>query len=164
LAGDAVRASTVAGDLEKRFREDTEARFVYVPSIRALAALAQGDSAHALELLKATAPYDLGVPLSAATGFYGAMYPVYARGLAYLAAHRGAEAAAEFRRIVDHRGIVVSDTIGAVARLQLGRALAMAGDKAAARAAYQDFLDLWSAADADAPPLVQARRELAALP
>ena len=88
---------------------------------------------------------------------------VYLRGEAYLAAHQGAEAAAEFQKILDHRGIVVSDPIGALAHLQLGRAFAMAGDKAKAKAAYQDFLGLWKDADPDIPILIQAKSEYARL-
>ncbi len=86
------------------------------------------------------------------------------RGQAYLAAHQGAEAAAEFQKILDHRGIVVSDPIGALAHLQLGRALALSGDKTKAKTAYQDFLTLWKDADADIPILKQARAEYAKQP
>ena len=80
------------------------------------------------------------------------------RGEAYLAAHQGAEAAAEFQKILDHRGIVVNDPIGALAHLQLGRAFVLSGDKAKAKTAYQDFLTLWKEADPDIPVLQQARR------
>src|SRR6266850_2679062 len=82
--------------------------------------------------------------------------PVYVRGEAYLAAHQGKEAAAEFQRILDHRGIVPNEPIGALAHLQLGRAYAMQGDIAKARAACQDFLTLWKDADRDVPILKQA--------
>jgi hypothetical protein len=85
------------------------------------------------------------------------------RGLAYLTEHQGAEAAAEFQKILDHRGIVVSDPIGALAHLQLGRALAMSEDRVKAKAAYQDFLTLWKDADRDIPLLQQARAEYAKL-
>src|SRR5262249_24444928 len=74
---------------------------------------------------------------------------------------RGGEAAAEFQKVLDHRGIVLADPIGAVARLQLGRALASLGEKDRARSAYQDFLTLWKRADSDIPILEQARREFA---
>jgi Tfp pilus assembly protein PilF len=95
--------------------------------------------------------------------FPGDLYPVCVRGLAYLAAHQGAEAAVEFQKILNHRGIVVSDPIGALAHLQLGRALALSGDKTKARAAYQDFLTLWKDADPDIPILKQAKAEYAKL-
>ena len=84
---------------------------------------------------------------------------MYVRGLAYLAAHAGAEPAAEFQKILDGRAIVVSDPIGAVAHLQLGRALALAGDKPKAKTAYQDFLTLWKHADPDIPILARAQSE-----
>jgi hypothetical protein len=85
------------------------------------------------------------------------------RGEAYLAEHRGAEAAAEFNKVLDHPGIVVADPIGAMAHLQLGRALAVSGDKAKANIAYQDFLALWKNADRDIPVLTQAEAEYAKL-
>ncbi len=81
----------------------------------------------------------------------GILYPVYVRGVSYLAAHQGAEAAAEFQEILDHPGIVASDPIGAMARLQLGRAFVLSGDKTRANAACQDFLTLWQDADPDIP-------------
>jgi Tfp pilus assembly protein PilF len=91
------------------------------------------------------------------------LYPAYVRGLAYLAAHQGRDAAAEFQKILDHRGIVVCDPIGALAHLQLGRAYALTGDKTKARSAYQDFLTLWKDADPDIPVLKQAQAEHANL-
>ena len=164
LAGDSSRAQTLADDLEKRFPEDTAVKFTYVPAIRALLALAHREPAKAIDLLQATVPYDLGGPPCAAPpGYFGMFYPVYVRGLAYLAAHHGVEAAAEFRKILDHRGVVISDPIGALAHLQLGRALVMSGDKTKAKAAYQDFLTLWKDADPDIPIFQQAKSEYARL-
>jgi eukaryotic-like serine/threonine-protein kinase len=90
-------------------------------------------------------------------------YPVCIRGEAYLAAHQGSEAAAEFQKILDHRGLVINEPIGALAHLQLGRAYAMSGDTDKARAAYQDFLTLWKDADPDFPILNQAKAEHAKL-
>jgi hypothetical protein len=83
--------------------------------------------------------------------------------LAYLDAHQGAEAATEFQNILDHRGVVASDPIGALAHLQLGRAVALSGDKTKAKAAYQDFLTLWKDADPDLPILKEAKAEYAKL-
>ncbi len=85
------------------------------------------------------------------------------RGEALLAAHRYADAAAEFQKILDHRGIVGGSPIDALARLQLGRAFALSGDRTKAKTAYQDFLTLWADADADIPILVQAKAEYARL-
>jgi hypothetical protein len=84
---------------------------------------------------------------------------VYLRGQACLLAHRGPEAAAQFQKILDHPGIVFADPVGALARLQLGRAFALSGDKTKAKAAYQDFLGLWKDADPDIPILQQAKAE-----
>jgi eukaryotic-like serine/threonine-protein kinase len=164
LSGDSGHAQALANDLEKRFPEDTAARFNYVPAIRALLALNQREPAKAIELLQTAAPYDLGGPPCAAPpGYFGMFYPIYVRGMAYLAAHQGAEAAAEFQRILDHRGIVISDPIAALAHLQLGRAFVLSGEKTKAKAAYQDFLTLWNDADADIPILIQAKAEYARL-
>jgi tetratricopeptide (TPR) repeat protein len=163
LAGDSSRAQTLANDLEKRFGEDTSVRFAYLPEIRALVALNRHSPSTALDLLQSTVPYELGEPRSSIHGFFGALYPIYVRGLAYLSAHQGTEAAMEFQKILDHRGIVVSDPIGALAHLQMGRALAMAGNNDKAKIAYQDFLILWNAADPDIPILKQAKSEYSKL-
>ena len=163
FSGESSRAQTVADDLERRFPEDTAVRLLYLPPIRALLALHQGDPSKAIELLKTGASYELGAPPCIAPAFLGALYPIYVRGLAHLAAHQGTEAATEFQKILDHRGIVVSDPIGALARLQLGRAFVLSGDTTRAKSAYLDFLTLWKDADADIPILDQARAEYARL-
>jgi tetratricopeptide (TPR) repeat protein len=134
-----------------------------MPSLRALLALNHDKPAKAIELLQIAAPYELGTPPSGFYGFFGTLYPVYVRGEAYLAAHQGTEAAAEFQKILDHRGIVVSDPVGALAHLQLGRALALSGDITKAKIAYQDFLALWKDADQDIPILIEAKKAYAAL-
>jgi tetratricopeptide (TPR) repeat protein len=163
LSGDSSHAQELASDLEKRFPEDTSVRSSYLPALRAVLALNRGDAASAIELLHTAAPYDLGFPGSTAVGFFGGLYPVYARGEAFRAAHRGAEAAAEFQKIVDHPGIVFSDPVGVVARLQFARALVLAEDTAKAKTAYRDFLTLWKDADQDIPILKQAKAEYAKL-
>jgi len=162
LAGDSSRAQTLANDLEKHFGEDTSVRFAYVPEIRALVALNQHSPSTALELLESASPYELGEPRSS-WGGYGALYPIYVRGLAYLSAHQGTQAAMEFQKILDHRGIVVSDPIGALAHLQMGRALAMSENNDKAKVAYEDFFVLWKDADSDLPVINQARAEYAKL-
>jgi DNA-binding winged helix-turn-helix (wHTH) protein/tetratricopeptide (TPR) repeat protein len=163
LAGDSGAAQAMAEDLERRFADDTSAKYFYVPALRALAALNQHNPAKALEWLQINIPYELGEPQSCFYGFFGVMYPVYVRGEAYLALHQGAQAAVEFQKIIDHRGIVISDPVGALAHLQLGRAYLMAGDQAKAKAAYSDFLNLWKDADPNIPVLQQARLEYAHL-
>jgi eukaryotic-like serine/threonine-protein kinase len=163
MSGDSSRAQGLADEMQRRFPEDTSVRFSYLPVVYALLALHHAEPERALELLQVAAPHELGVPRSTISGLFGALYPLYLRGQAYLAMQKGREAAAEFQRILDHRGIVVSDPIGALARLQLGRALAMSGDKTKAKSAYQDFLNLWKDADPDIPILKQAKAEYAKL-
>ncbi len=161
LAGDFSGAQILAKDLETRFPEDTAVRFSYLPSIGALLALKHGEPVKAIKLLQSAVPYEMGAPPSSFIGFFGAFYPQYLRGEAYLAEHRGAEAAVEFQKVLDHRGIVVSDPIGALARLQLGRAFALAGDQSKAKTAYENFLTLWKDADLDIPIFKQAQAEYA---
>ena len=163
LAGDSSHAQMHADNLEKQYPEDTAVQFSYLPALKALLALNRKDPSKAIELLQTATPHELGTPQSADFGYYGALYPVYVRGQAYLAANRGAEAAAEFQKIINHRGVVVTDPIGALAHLQLGRALVLTRDKAKAKVAYQDFLTLWKDADSDIPIFKEARAEYADL-
>ena len=157
-AGDDGRAQVLADNLAKRFPEDTVVRFNYRPTLRAKLALLRSNPQQALDTLEAAAPYELGLP---SYSYYNwpNLYPVYVRGEAYLAAHQGNEAASEFQKILDHRGIVLNEPIGALAHLQLGRAYALQGDTAKSRVAYQDFLTLWKDADPDIPLLKQAKAE-----
>jgi Flp pilus assembly protein TadD len=161
FSGDSSRSQMLADDLEKRFPEDTVVRFSYLPAVRALLALNHHEPLQAIELLQAAVSYELGKVEGSSGG--ESFYPIYVRGLAYLAAHQGTEAAAEFQKILDHRGIVVSEPIGALARLQAGRGFVVAGDKAKAKAAYKDFLTLWTDADPDIPIFKQAKAEYAKL-
>ena len=161
-AGDASQAEALADDLAKRFPEDTVAQFNYLPTLRAKLALLRSNSEQALDALKGAASYELGLPAFAYYNWPN-LYPAYVRGEAYLAAHQGKEAAVEFQKILDHRGIVLNEPIGALAHLQLGRAYAMQGDTAKSRTAYQDFLTLWKDADSDIPILIAARAESAKL-
>jgi serine/threonine protein kinase/tetratricopeptide (TPR) repeat protein len=161
LSADTARSQAIAKDLEKR-AEDTYVRFTYLPTLRALWSLSHGDSSNAIELLQIAAPYELAVSGSG-SGIFGNLYAVYLRGQACLLAHRGLEAAAQFQKILDHRGVVFADPVGVMARLQLARAFAMSGDSAKAKAAYQEFLTLWKDADAGVPILKQAKTEYAKL-
>ena len=163
LARDSSRPEALANDLERRFPEDTSVKYTYLPTLRALFALKRGETADAIEQLQVAVPYELAMSGIAFVGFFGGLYPAYVRGEAFLAARKGTEAAAEFRKILDHRGIVVADPIGALAHLQLGRAFALSGDTSKAKAAYQDFLTLWKDADPDIPILKQAKAEYAKL-
>jgi len=161
LAGDEVRAQALADDLAKRFPEDTVVQFNYLPTIHGQLAFSRNDHSRAIAALQSAASYELGIPGNSA--FTAAVFPVYVRGEAYLEAHQGSEAAAEFQKILDHRGIVFNEPIGALAHLQLGRAYAMAGDTTKAKSAYQDFFTLWRDADPDIPILKEAKAEYAKL-
>lgn len=161
--GDSARSEALAGEMERRFPQDTLVRFYYLPLVRAQLALNRGDTESAYTSLQLAVPLEMGVQRSSVLGRFGALYPVYLRGVAHLAAHRDLDAASEFRRVVAHPGVVVSDPVGVLARLQLARALSLAGDEPAARTAYREFLTLWKDADPDIPILQKARGEYAAL-
>jgi len=163
LAGNSSQAQALADDLERAFPEDTSVKFSYLPVLRGVLALNQHQPSKAIELLQGGSGYELGTPRSNLQGFFGALYPVYVRGEAYLAAGQGADAVAEFQKILDHRGIVVSDIIGALAHSQIARAYVKIGDTTKAESGYRDFLNLWKDADPDIPILRQAKTEYAQL-
>jgi eukaryotic-like serine/threonine-protein kinase len=154
-AGDTVRAEKLAAELDKTYPLDTLIQRYWLPTIRAAVALERKDSNGAIELLKATSAIELGAS--------GNLYPVYVRGEAYLMLHDGNAAAAEFQKLLDHRGLVGNYEEGALARLGLARAYALQGDTAKARSAYHDFLALWKDADPDIPVLIAAKAEYAKL-
>jgi tetratricopeptide (TPR) repeat protein len=159
---DDARAKALADDLDKRFPEDTIVQFNYLPTVRGRLALNKGDASGAIANLAVAAPYELGATRAIDLD-WSAMFPVFVRGEAYLAAHKGSEAAAEFQKILDHRGLVLNQPIGALAHLGLGRAYVLQGDTVRARAAYQDFLTLWKDADPGIPILKQAQAEYSKL-
>ena len=159
-AGADAGARALTDDLGKRFPEVTMVQFSFLPTLRAKLAVHSGNVSEAIETLRTAAPYELG---RSGTYRWTALYPVFVRGEAYLAAHRGSEAAAEFQKILDHRSVLLNEPIGALAHLGLARASVLQGDTARARAAYQDFLTLWKDADPDIPILQQAKAEYAKL-
>jgi tetratricopeptide (TPR) repeat protein len=163
LSGDSAGPQRLARDLAKRFPEDTPVQFEYLPTLRALSAISQKAPLDAIERLEKALPYDLAIPGTAFYAKFGALYPAYVRGQAYLEAGRGREAASEFQKILDHRGIVLADPVSALAHLQLGRAYVVSGDRTRAKSAYQDFLTLWKDADQEIPILRRARAEYAKL-
>lgn len=152
---DTARAQALADDLEKRFPDDTLFQNSVLPMVRAQLTLNRKDPATAINLLQRAKPYELAVEDNLVSAFV--------RGNAYLAAHRAAEAAAEFQRVLDHRPVVLLAPWGALAHLGLARAYALQGETARAKAAYVDFLALWKDADPDIPILKQARAEYAKL-
>jgi eukaryotic-like serine/threonine-protein kinase len=163
LSGDSSGPQRLAADLEKRFPEDTPVQFEYLPTLGALSALAHRAPSDAVERLQRSLSYDFALPGTAFFAKFGGLYPAYVRGRAYLEARQGREAAAEFQKILDHRGIVFADPVGALAHLQLGRAYLVAGDVTKSKKAYQDFLTLWKDADSNIPVLKQAKAEYAKL-
>jgi predicted Zn-dependent protease len=164
LSGDLLQARALAQDLAREFPEDTFVQFMYLPTLRALFSLNTGDPQAAIQALQVASRYDLHTAGVGYIGRFGALYPIYVRGLAYLASRLTAEAAGEFQRILDHRSIVLVDPMDALTRLQLARALALAGDTVKAKRAYDDLLTLWKNADPDIPVLKEARAEYARLP
>ncbi|MGH9685625.1 MAG: protein kinase domain-containing protein [Candidatus Acidiferrales bacterium] len=160
--GDVGRAEHMAGDLAERFPLDTAINRYWLPVIYASIEIKRMNPAKALEDLQTTAEYELGMPLPQFE-VGGSLYPVYIRGQAYLLLHQGKEAAAEYQKFPDHRGIVVNCPLGALAHVQLGRAYGMQGDTLRSRAAYQDFFRLWKNADSSIPVLIAAKSEYAKL-
>ncbi|MBV9507528.1 MAG: protein kinase [Acidobacteriia bacterium] len=163
LAGDSAGSQRLAGELDKSFPEDTPVQFEYLPTLRALFALAHGAPLEAVERLQTALPYDFALPGTAFYAKFGGLYPAYVRGEAYLETHQGREAAAEFQKVLDRRGITFADPVGALAHLQLGRAFVLSGEKDKARSAFQEFFKLWKDADPEIPILKQARAEYARL-
>jgi tetratricopeptide (TPR) repeat protein len=149
LCGDNDRSQALMDEISKRFPDDTLVNTVYWPLNRALIALHRGDSARAVQLLEPAYRYEI----------VGAFWPQYFRGQAFLNLHKGAEAAAEFQRIVDHWGWAPRSPLYPRAYLGLAQASTLTGDLARARKAYQDFFALWKDADADLPILIEAKKE-----
>jgi eukaryotic-like serine/threonine-protein kinase len=164
VSGDVSRSRALADGLARDYPEDTSVQFMYLPTLRALYALDARDAAAAIQSLQTASRFDLAMGGIGFNGYFGKLYPIYVRGLAYLAAQQPVAAAAEFQRIVDHRSVVLVDPIDAFARLQLARALELSGDTVKAKSAYSDLLTLWKNADPDIPVLKEARAEYARLP
>jgi len=160
VAGDSTRAQALADDLNKRFPLNTVMQSSWLATIRAQLEITRNAASSAVEHLQTAAPYELGLSTQLN---YSCIYPAYIRGEAYLAGGQGASAAAEFQKILDHRGLVQNCPTGALAHLGLARAYALQGDTGKARVAYEDFLTLWKDADPDIPILVAAKAEFAKL-
>jgi eukaryotic-like serine/threonine-protein kinase len=157
-AGDLRRAQALTDELAKDYPDNTMLNFYWLPTIRAAIEISRHDPAQAIEVLRATSHYELGMPHP-----FGDLRPIYVRGQAYLQLHDGPKAAVEFQKILDHRGIVQNSTIGALSHLGLARAYVLSGDVTKARAKFQDFFALWKDADPDIPILKQAKAEYARL-
>jgi len=157
-SGETAQSRSILEALEKSEPTNTYLKVYWFPVIEASIAMAQQAPDRAIVALEPALPYELGGPPPGTS-----MYPAYIRGLAYLAQKNGPAAAAEFQKFLDHPGIIQNFLLGSLARLQLGRAYAMAGDTAKAKAAYQDFFTLWKNADPDIPILKEAKAEYAKL-
>lgn len=157
LCGKGDRAQLLIEELEKQYPKDTFLHLAWLPTFRAAAEASRGNAARAIELLslRTNSPYELASPL--------ALVPSYLRGLSYLRVGAGAEAAAEFQKILDHRGVVGLSKTYALAHLWLARSAALAGDTVKSRKAYEDFFALWKDADPEVPLLREARREYESL-
>ncbi|MBS1856952.1 MAG: protein kinase [Acidobacteria bacterium] len=160
ICGDAAQAEKLAAETSKVFPRGTIWNAVALPAIRAATALNRDQPAKSVELLARAAPYERAY-----------LEPVFLRGLAYLRLHKGAEAVAEFRKIVDHKGLSWGAAwfrpywgqFYSLSRLGMARGFALTGDTARAKKAFQDFFELWQNADVDIPILQQARSEYARL-
>jgi predicted Zn-dependent protease len=152
LAGDLPEAQKQIDAAAPQFPSATLINAVTLPNIRAAIELRRGVPAQAIAQLRSAAPYERANHLS-----------IYLRGLAYLKGGSGAEAAAEFQKIIANRGVSRVNVLYPLAHLGLGRASALAGDTAKARNAYQDFFAFWKDADPDVPVLIEAKREYARL-
>jgi eukaryotic-like serine/threonine-protein kinase len=133
VSGDVTRSRALTDELARDYADDTSVQYIYLPTLRALFSLNAHDAAASIQTLQTASRFDLGMGGIGITGYFGRLYPIYVRGLAYLAAQQPAAAAAEFRRIIDHRSIVLVDPMDAMARLQLARALVLSGDTAKAK-------------------------------
>jgi hypothetical protein len=171
MAGDTARAESLSQGLGKRFPLDTQMQSLWLPAIRAQLAMDRNNPSVALDAFPPASPIELGaIPFG---NNISCLYHVYVHGEAYLAAGQGSAAAAEFRKILDHSGIVWNCWTGALAHLGLARANALqsrtsqGADADAARvralAAYKDFLTLWKDSDPDIPILKEAKAEYAKL-
>jgi tetratricopeptide (TPR) repeat protein len=155
LSGASGQSQKLIEESAKRFPSDTVLNNALLPTASAAIEIQRGSPAKAIELLRPASPYELGQ--------FADYLPIYVRGLAYLRARQGAQAVAEFQKILDHRGVDPLSPLNALAHLGLARAYALSGEKDKSRSAYQDFLDLWKDADPDIPVLKEAKTEYAKL-
>jgi eukaryotic-like serine/threonine-protein kinase len=154
LTGDAARSQKMADDLSHGYPTDTILNKVLIPFAQAATELQRNQPAAALARLEVAAPYEFG------SGPGSAGYSInYLRAEAYLHLKDGAKAAAEYQKILARRGIDIYDVTYNLSHLGLARALALQGNTAAAKSAYQDFFAAWKNADPDVPVLRQAKAE-----
>jgi len=160
--GASIEAEQLAEDLATHYPRDTLLNGYWIPTINAAIEINHHNPARAIEFLQVAVPYELGEP-SPLFQAGGSLYPLYLRAQSYLALRRAVDAAVEFQRILDHRGIAVNCPVGVLARLGLARAYAVQGNTEKSRSGYQDFLVLWKDADPDIPIYKEAKAEYAKL-
>ena len=155
-AGNATKSEQLVQQLQNNDPSNTVLKLYWLPTIKAAQEISRGNSGQAVDILQAVVPYETGgpPPFQMIT-----LYPAYLRGQAYLAARQGSAAVTEFQKLIDHPGMVVNSSTGALAHLGLARAYALSGDTAKSKTAYQDFLALWKNADPDIPVLKEAKAE-----
>jgi len=157
--GDTTRAQKLADDRAKESPSDTLLNRYNLPLVRALLSLQHNQPDQAIAQTESAIPYELASPRGVAVA-----YAVMAiRGEAFLRAHDGAKAAAEYQKILDHRGLDSVSVLYPLAHLGMARAYVLQGDTAKAKTAYQDFFAAWIDADPDIPILKQAKAEYAKL-
>jgi tetratricopeptide (TPR) repeat protein len=155
IAGEAAKAQPLIQELEQQHPKNTIVNHAYLPEIKAAFALHKGDAQTALDLLEPARHFE---PRP-----WDEFWTKTLRSMAYLKLGKGAEAAAEARKVIDHRGEGPLSLLWPLAHLNLGRASAMQGDTSQAKQMYDAFFKLWQNADADLPILIAAKREYAKL-
>ena len=154
LSGDEAKSQAPLSNVEHDYPDNQYLKTIGLPLAHAAVQLQKNQFASALATLETVRPYEFGTGPHAA----GAT-PMFLRGLTYLKMRDGVKAAAEFQRVLDHRGATGFDISYPLSRLNLARAYALQGNIANARTAYQDFFAMWKDADPDVPVLLQARAE-----
>jgi predicted negative regulator of RcsB-dependent stress response len=148
---DASRAQALLDQTRAAHPKNTILSSIITPMVRAEIEKGRGNVPEALQFLESVRVYDRGHVTGLSNN--------YLRGYLYLEQRKGNEAAAEFKKIIENRGVDIFSPINALAHLGLARAAVLNGDTAGARKEYQDFLAVWKDADSDLPPLVEARKE-----
>ena len=154
--GDAAESRKIIEAVMKEFPDDSMLEYKSAPVVEAINLIHENKASEAIAVLEPSQKYELGAR-------YAEFAVIYTRGSAYLQLHDGAKAAAEFQKILDHRGIDIVSVLYPMAQLNLARAYALQGDNVKARTAYQDFLAMWKDADPDIPILIAAKVEYAKL-
>jgi tetratricopeptide (TPR) repeat protein len=157
-AGDLEQAEKLSDKLNEQYPEDTMVQDYLLATIRSAVEVQRNNPGLAHDLLNASIPYEQGYDA------FGAIFPAYVRGNAFLKSGQAQQASAEFQKMIDHPGIMQNFVTAALAHLQLARAQLMMGDTASARKSYQDFLALWKDADQNLPILQQAKAEYRRVP